>query len=105
MKNIFTILNSLKKLFAYGDRVHPARDWFVLLISAMLLLIASVGWNVYLFNQFQNEKGTADATQAKTSAGVGDSITQAQAIFQQRATEEQNYQKNYSFVDPSRSGS
>jgi hypothetical protein len=105
MKKIFATLGSFKKVFAYGDRIHPARDWFTVLIIALLLLIASVGWNFYLFNQFQNAKAAANVTEANTAAGVGDSVTQVQTIFQQRATEEQNYQKNYSFVDPSLPGS
>lgn len=104
MKNIYLILDSLKKMMVYGERIRPVRDWLTLLLAAIVLLVMGIGWNVFLFNEFQNVKSATSSTTPQTLNMVGDSITQIQSIFQQRATEEGNYQKTYHFVDPSLPG-
>ena len=98
-------LGPLKKIFAYGERIRPARDWFVLLGISILLLLLGIGWNVFLFNQFENAPATSNSVVAPAQQNASASITKVQTIFQQRATEETNYQQNYHFVDPSTSGS
>ena len=104
MKYISKILDGLKKMFVYGERIRPVRDWLIVLQIALLLLALSVGWNVFLFNQFQDAKSATSSTTPQAINTIGDSILQIQSIFQQRATEEGNYQKTYHFVDPSLPG-
>ena len=103
--NLSSLINTLKKIFAYGDRMRPMRDWFILLSVTSVLLIAGVVWNIFLFNHFQNVQTTTTSVKVTAQQGIGDSITKVQALFQQRAAEEVNYQQNYHFVDPSRPGS
>ncbi len=100
MKNFSLNLNSIKKFFAYGDRIHVARDWFVLLVVGSVLLLLNIAWNAYLFVELENGKSIGSSASAP-QASVGTSITQVQNIFQTRATEENNYQNTYHFVDPS----
>jgi len=97
-------LDSLKKFFSYGDRIHPARDWYVLLVITVLFLLIGIAANVYLFEELVNGKNLGAATTVPHQA-VGDSVTAVQTLFQERATEENNYQSTYHFVDPSLSGS
>jgi hypothetical protein len=104
MKKLYSILDSFKKGMAYGERIKPVRDWLLLLLAAIVLLVASIGWNVLLFNQFQDVKSATSSTTPQALDKIGNSITQVQSIFQQRAAEEENYQKTYHFVDPSLSG-
>ena len=100
MKKFFPFLSVLKKTFAYGDRLRPTRDWFVLLAAAGVLLLASMAWNVFLFNELQNGKALG-TTSAQVSKPSTPSVVHAQDIFKQRASEEGNYQTLYHFVDPS----
>ena len=105
MKKISFKLDSLSKLFTYGDRVHPTRDWLVLLGSAVVLFLLSVVWNVFLFSQIENGKPIGAVPTKPSTPDVGASVTDVQQIFQQRATEENHYQSDYHFVDPSLPGS
>ena len=105
MKNLTEFLGSFKKYFVYGARIRPTRDWFVMLLVTLVLLVVSVGWNVFMFTQFENGKSTTQTTPLAQEQGVGDAVAQVQALFQQRATEEGNYQRTYHFVDPSLPGS
>lgn len=100
MKKLPQQLASLKKIFAYGNRIRPSRDWFVLLLCAGLLLVASVAWSLWLFMALANGKTLGPAPIAKEPQTQG-SVNAVQTIFQARATEEGHYQGDYHFVDPS----
>ncbi len=105
MKNLLS-LNSLKKLFSYGERIRPVRDWFVLLGIAAILFVLGVLWEIALFYQLQTQKQVATPTVTQAQADdIQTEITQVQALFQKRAAEEHNYQQLYHFVDPSLPGS
>ncbi len=101
MKNFLNVLDSAKKKFAYGERIRPTRDWFILLALTAVLLIAGVFWNVYLFTQFETVKAPASDVHAPALQNLQTSVQEVQRIFQTRATEENNYQQTYQFVDPS----
>ena len=104
MKKILDQLLSYKKYFAYGDQIKPVRDWFLVLAISCCVLLLSVAWNIFLFHQLESAKSPMVQAEAKAQQGLGDSVTQIQSIFQDRATEEGNYQKVYHFVDPSQPG-
>jgi len=93
------IFSQIKRLFSYGDRLRPNRDWFALLIVGALLLVGSLVWNAYLFTQLQNGKVIGSSAPVHTASTT--SITAVQAVFKARAAEESNYQHSYSFIDPS----
>jgi hypothetical protein len=93
-------LRFLSKL-SYGKRIHPARDWFIILIVSFLLVLASVAWNAWLFLNAGNETG-AVTPQTQADAGLStQALANVQAVFQKRATEETFYQTTYHFPDPS----
>ena len=103
--NVQKILARIKKALSYGDRLHPERDWLMLISIAGILFVASIGWNVLLFFQFQNGKNVTAQTAPQVQKSLGDSISQVQDLFQSHAAEEVNYQQTYHFVDPSLPGS
>ncbi len=85
----------------YGDRIRPVRDWFVLLAAALILLIASVAWNAWLFYRVTNGEGfTVEAPAASTPAL--NALPKAREVLEIRASEETRYRSFYEFVDPAR---
>lgn len=85
-------------MFRYGDRLNSSRDWFVLVGITAILLLASIGWNVWLFLRVTNGEAIGTATtQASLNPASIDSVN---TLFQARANTETEY-KNAHFVDPS----
>ncbi|CAN5714223.1 hypothetical protein BH11PAT2_BH11PAT2_09030 [soil metagenome] len=99
MKSLITLLSRFGRIFKYGERINPTRDWFLLLTIAGLILCLSVGWNVWLFSRVTSGEaiGTATST-AVTTTLDGNSI---QTLFDARSTERGKYVSTYRFVDPS----
>ena len=105
MNTIQNIFRAIAKRFSYGEKLHPAHDWFALISIATLLFVASIGWNILLFRHFQTQKVSDVGSTTPAQITITDSIPQVQEIFKDRATEEGNYQQTYHFVDPSLPGS
>lgn len=85
----------------YGEDIRPVRDWLVLLSIAGVMLVASIGWNVWLYIRVVNGEGFGSSV--TNSSGLNTAaLDGAQAVFQKRATEEENYRGAYHFVDPSK---
>lgn len=102
MKN-FNLSSLTKYLGAlrYGNRLRPERDWLVLLGMTVILLIASIAWNVFYFiNTAANQPSSSAPAPTQTLSSASE-VTSVQNIFKSRATEQTNYQQNYKFVDPS----
>jgi hypothetical protein len=106
MKNMTsTSLSSYLRSFRYGGPLNPERDWFVLLGIALLVLLASIAWNVWFFISLAHGESATPAITTPHTTSSASSVTNIQEIFQARATEQNNYQQTYHFVDPSLSGS
>lgn len=93
-------LTNLTKSLTYGDRPRPLRDWFVLLAVTLVLLLASVGWNLWTFDRVTDGEPlgeTAEISQINT-----ESVDRASALFERRELEADRYLREYRFVDPSR---
>lgn len=101
MKNLSSQLSSLKKIFAYGEGVQPTRDWLILSGIAIVLFILSIGWNVWMFAQLENGMSLSSSTRSAPMPSAANSVNAVQSLFQKRATEENHYQTDYRFVDPS----
>lgn len=102
--NISRIVSSLPRTVAYGERIRPTRDWFVLLSIASLLVVVSVVWNVFLLVRI--ERGEAiDGSTPTPTAFDNKPIEAVKQVFLERAEEERRFRQEYRFVDPSRSGS
>jgi len=82
--------------------MHPARDWFMLLAAALILVLASVVWNVWLLTKV--ERGETIGTQAPVQGFEAAPIDSVRAIFEKRKAEELRYRQEYRFVDPSLPG-
>ncbi len=98
-------MNYLKKLMAKvklpaGLRgMQPARDWFIMLTLAFLLIIGSVVWNVLFFTSALNDEVAALETTTPVSA-TQSALPALEAAFAERAQTAARYQ-GASFVDPS----
>lgn len=93
-------LSGLFKRFAYGERLKPYRDWFVLLACMFLLLVASVAWNVLVF--FSAVDGEViGTTEPQKEVFDEAAIERVEETFAGRAEEEARYRASYQFVDPS----
>jgi hypothetical protein len=99
MKNLKPNFRMLKRIFKYGDRINPTRDWFLLLGVTGIVLCISVAWNIWLFSRVTAGEaiGTATSTPASTNLQL-DSI---QSLFSTRSAERARYTSTYRFVDPS----
>lgn len=94
---------SLKNLFTrkhIETRVHPARDWYLMVTICLVLLVAGVIWNVWVFFQIANGKSLQAITK-QTGATALHTVTNVQNVFKSRAAERANYENTYTFVDPS----
>ena len=84
--------------FHYGPRLRPTRDWLMLLIIFAVLLLASLGWNVWLFSQATKGNivgATPEAPQAQIE------LEEIKTLFAERSAQQARYIQEYRFVDPS----
>jgi hypothetical protein len=82
----------------YGQRIRPVRDWLVLLAAFGLLLLCSLGWNLWEFSQAtQGNKIGSESVQPPVQI----KLDQVKSLFNERATEQTRYIQEYKFVDPS----
>jgi hypothetical protein len=96
--------SGLTNLFHYGDRVHPARDWFFIVTVLSGLIVASAIWNSFLFLRVVNGQYIG-VTATTTPSVVNSSLDDVHKVFDARAAEENRYRSEYRFVDPSLPGS
>lgn len=87
----------------YGERLRPARDWYILVAFALAILVASFFWNTWLFTNTLEGGGTGVATSTPTFTPA--SIDAVAQLFSKRADQTALYQSGYHFVDPSVPGS
>ena len=101
MSNISDIEKRALSTFSYGERPNPARDWFMLLVVAAILLLASAAMNVLIYEGVKNvaNNGTAPAAVSGLDASA---INTVESVFKARDAQMQNYEKVYEFVDPSK---
>lgn len=95
-------IKKILQTFGYGERMHPARDWFILLASALMLVIASVAWNIFLLTKV--ERGEAIGDEMPQTTFEAAPIDKVQEVFESRKEEELRYRQQYRFVDPSLPG-
>lgn len=84
-----------------SGKQRPLRDWFVLLLSTAILVLASGAWNAWVFYTAASG-GTLGEPIALTPAPDTSSLDAVRALFENRAAEEAKYRTEYRFVDPSR---
>jgi len=84
-----------------GDKKRPSRDWLALLTLALLLLIASIGWNVWTFIRITSGEVVGDERPVVKGPDTS-ALEQVREVFNRRKAEEQRYFTEYRFVDPSK---
>ena len=101
IKNTIRALTKVFEHIRYGNRLEPARDWFVLLTALLVALVVSIVWNVLFFLDTVNG---VDSTQVENAinATSTDPIQTVEELFLKRQVEEARYKNEYRFVDPSR---
>jgi type II secretory pathway component PulC len=106
MKN-FTLssLSNYLKAFRYTGRLRPERDWLMVLLVTFVLLLVSISWNVWFFINLVHGENVTPVAQVPHTVSSAAAVTNVQNIFKARATEQNNYQQTYTFVDPSLPGS
>lgn len=96
-------LDTLKKLVTglrYGERTHPARDWFLLVGLLAVALVAIVAWSVLFFlSAVEREVAAARPEAAAVDAQA---LEEVRALFERRANETERFRSEYQFIDPSR---
>ncbi len=95
------IFNKYTKSFRYGDRIHPLRDWWVVISVALVLLVASAGWSYWLFELTSNGQ-VVNGPAAPVVQSNANSLDVVRMVFTTRTNEEGHYLHDYTFVDPSR---
>lgn len=100
---MITFLHMLLSKLTYGERLKPERDWFVLLWISAGLLVASIGWNAWLYHQIESGAVIGNSTVKPAAVFNKTSVTNVQNIFTDRASEEARYTTGaYNFIDPSK---
>jgi hypothetical protein len=96
MKDILSRLKNVsKRLFSQ----NPERDWFLLFIVTLVLMVVSILWNMWFFAHIEEGSGVILQEGASLEAY---SATRVHEIFDMRAAEASRYGTDYSFIDPSR---
>jgi len=96
-------LSSLPRI-SYGPRIHPARDWVIVLLVSLVVLAGFVVAGVWLFLQGDAPDPTKQ-TAAQSAALSPELLSGTDALFEERAQESVRYQREYQFVDPAQLGS
>ena len=85
--------------FRYGKRIHPQQDWATLLTVALVLLLMSGIWTVWIFMHGSTKRvvGETATTTPEISPYMLEDTT---VLFENREREEERYRSEYQFVDP-----
>lgn len=84
-------------------RFDPARDWTVALVVALVLLLASVGANLWLFHDVVGGGVLGSSVPSAPQVFDQSTLTTIEKVVDDRAAEEQKYQDGaHHFIDPSR---
>lgn len=90
--------------FKYGKHVKPGRDWLILLLVTIMLLVLSGAWNAWMFFYGTHVAPVESAGEAAPVLST-EKLEAAEALFERRAEEEGRYRNEYHFVDPRLPGS
>lgn len=102
MNKITASLQNLLKIFKYGDRISPVRDWFILVSVSALILAGSILFNLWLFAKIT--AGEAIGTATSTPTPIITPISTVQTLFDNRAEVREKYIREFRPVDPSAVG-
>ncbi|MGE5540869.1 MAG: hypothetical protein ACM3TU_01115 [Bacillota bacterium] len=94
-------LTHYMKMFRYGERARPYRDWMVVISVAALLFLASGVWSYFLFREVSAGANLQASPETNALVNVA-SIETVRTMFDMRAAEQAHYRTDYHFVDPAK---
>lgn len=89
-----------RKAITYGRELQPARDWHIVLGIALIVLIGSVLWNMWIFSQATDDQPIGEGVTIPEPAPL--TLDATRELFTERAEERARYVNSYRFTDPSR---
>lgn len=105
-------LNTIQRIWSsvsrgYHGQVNPERDWYVLLLIALGLMVASALVNLLiLFDVYRGAPISAETSEnppARETQQTEERLEEIEAIFEARARAfEETLTRPYEFVDPAR---
>ena len=86
----------------YGTHTNPVRDWLVLITFSAMALACIIIWNIQAFDTVASGGVIGAPLQKKDFVLKDPSIDTINAVFANRAVEEEKYENGtYHFADPS----
>lgn len=86
-------------LLRYGKVIRPHRDWLLVLVVTLLLLIGSGVFNAWLFSKVVRGEFLGDAVEAPVAATL-DTLEEVEEVLEERRAKEMQYRTEASFIDP-----
>lgn len=93
---------ALLSRITYGKRVHPQRDWLILLAGVLLLLVFGALWSTVVYVRGTHLTVPDETAELGTPVSL-EALERTTALFETRAKEEGRYRGEYHFVDPKQS--
>jgi hypothetical protein len=90
---------SRKKSTSKDEQIHATRDWFVLVAIAIILVLASTLYNLWLVARITSGQSFGVSQKATVVPDV--STKSVDAIFAARGVSQNTYVHSYYIVDPS----
>lgn len=100
IQKISTFFLSLLKTKG-ATRLNPQRDWIVVLIGGLILILSSVWWNTWFFFSTLHDASVVLTPVHEENIDTA-VIEKAKVFFETRAQEAQRYKTEYRFIDPSK---
>jgi len=100
MKNLLESIKNSGKMFSYGERMRPFRDWFILIAIFGAFCTASMVWNLWLFAKITAGETIGVAT--TTPVQQAPAFDVVEGLFVERGEERTRYIETYLPQDPSR---
>jgi hypothetical protein len=102
MRNILGRLSHALQVVRYGDRIDPARDWFIMLTVTAVTLIAIISWNIWAFDRVARGGVLGQVTDTSIPIFNRTSLDTIQQVFEKRSGEAAKYENGtYTYEDPS----
>lgn len=96
------VFNFSRKNAGAPSPLDPTRDWLILLISGVLVLIGIVVWNAWAFDTVAGGGFIGSSATSTERAFSQKSLDAIHTVFTDRAAEEAKYTSGvYHFPDPS----
>jgi len=95
LSSLTTIIKNLR----YGDTIHSARDWIIVVALFLVGIFVSVIWSTVFFLDVVNREAAASSI-AETPLDT-EKLTEVRNAFEGRVEEADRYRSEYRFIDPS----